>query len=60
MKSQSLVNFPMVELTIAALLIFVMFFIVTCVRTYSRRNNEAFNRISSLPLEEGRHHVRQE
>jgi hypothetical protein len=53
MKSEIVRNFPLVELSIIALLIFFAFFVMTWIRTYSAKHTEHFNELSKLPLEEG-------
>jgi hypothetical protein len=53
MKSEIVRNFPLVELSIIALLIFFAFFVITWIRTFSVKNTEHFNELSKLPLEEG-------
>ena len=56
MKREIVSQFPMVELTILALLIFFVFFVITWARTYSRHNREKFTQLAQLPLEEGNRH----
>ena len=59
MKSEIVKNFPMVGLTIAALLIFFAFFVMTWIRTFARHNRTKFAQLSELPLEEGVRHDKQ-
>lgn len=55
MKSEIVRNFPMVGLTIAALMIFFSFFVLTWLRTYSQKQKRLHAELAMLPLEEGQH-----
>jgi len=65
MKAEALKNFPMVELTIAALLIFFGFFLLMLFRLSLKSRRAELNQAAGLPLEEGFqsqgvHHVREQ
>jgi cbb3-type cytochrome oxidase subunit 3 len=55
MKSLVLSQFPLIHLTIFALLLFFGFFCAMVLRVMSRRRITEFQDASRLPLEEGFH-----
>jgi cbb3-type cytochrome oxidase subunit 3 len=52
MKSQVLSQFPMIGLTCAGLLIFVLYFLGVVFWAYRKSNRSIYKKLSELPLQE--------
>jgi hypothetical protein len=53
MKSEALINFPLITLTIIAMVLFLSVFVVAVVWTFRKDSKKLYSKIEALPLEGG-------